>query len=114
MVKFSRPNQPILEFKGEKVKMEAFLVSRMKARKLLRNNSHGYLAYLWHKLGEMLKLESVPVVKEFLDVFLEELMILPPKRYVEFSIELTPGDEPISRTHNRMTQEKLKVLKEQL
>ena len=41
-------------------------------------------------------LASIPVVCEFLDVFPEDLLGLPPDRDVEFSIELKPGTAPIS------------------
>jgi hypothetical protein len=35
------------------------------------------------------------MVKEFMDVFLEDLPILPPKRKIEFSVELVPGTKLI-------------------
>ena len=35
--------------------------------------------------------EEVPVVKDFPDVFLEELLGMPPDRDIEFLIELLPG-----------------------
>nr|GFB88022.1 putative reverse transcriptase domain-containing protein [Tanacetum cinerariifolium] len=37
------------------------------------------------------RLENIPVVREFLDVFPEELPGLPPVRQVEFQIDLIPG-----------------------
>ena len=42
-------------------------------------------------------LTPIPVVCEFLDVFLEDLPGLPLDREVEFSIELEPGTAPISK-----------------
>jgi len=41
-------------------------------------------------------IDDIPVVCEFLDVFLDELPGLPPDRDVEFKIELLPGTRPIS------------------
>ena len=61
-----------------------------------------------------LKPEDIPVVNEFLDVFLEELPGLPPDREIEFSIELIPGTAPISQTPYRMAPKELKELKVQL
>jgi hypothetical protein len=62
-------------------------------------------------------LDQYPVLLEFQDVFLNELPELPPKREFDFTIELKPGAEPISKTPYRMTapelcelQMKLKVL----
>ena len=42
-------------------------------------------------------LEDVPVVRDFPDVFPEELPGVPPDRDVEFVIDLVPGTVPISR-----------------
>jgi hypothetical protein len=43
------------------------------------------------------KIQDIPIVCEFLDVFAEDLPGLPPERDVEFVIELKPGTAPISR-----------------
>jgi hypothetical protein len=47
-------------------------------------------------------LEHLPVVREFADVFLEELPGMPLERELEFTIDLKPGTEPIARTPYRM------------
>jgi hypothetical protein len=36
-------------------------------------------------------LEHLPVVREFVDIFLEELPGMPPERDLEFTIDLKPG-----------------------
>ena len=46
--------------------------------------------------------EEVPVVKDFPDVFPEELPGMPPNRDSKFSIELFPGTGPISKGPYRM------------
>jgi hypothetical protein len=43
------------------------------------------------------EIQDIPVICEFPDVFPEDLPGLPPKRDVEFAIELKPGTAPISR-----------------
>jgi hypothetical protein len=48
-------------------------------------------------------LEDISVVREFPDVFLEDLLGLPPDRDVEFTIELQPGTTPISHRPYKMT-----------
>ncbi|KAG8503847.1 hypothetical protein CXB51_001963 [Gossypium anomalum] len=58
--------------------------------------------------------KSVPVVCEYVDVFPEELLGLPPIREVEFGIELMPGTIPISITPYQMAPTELKELKSQL
>ena len=56
-------------------------------------------------------LASIPVVCEFLDVFLKDLPGLPPDREVEFSIELEPSTAPISRRPYRMAPKELAKMK---
>ena len=53
------------------------------------------------------------VVCEYEDVFLDELLRLPPHRDVDFIIELHPSTSPISMTH-RMALDELHELKVQL
>ena len=54
------------------------------------------------------------MIKEFPDVFPEELPGLPPEREVDLSIEVVQGTTPISRAPYRMAPTKLKELKTQL
>jgi hypothetical protein len=54
------------------------------------------------------------VVREFLEVFPEELPGLPPERDVEFSIELKPSTTPVSRRSYRMPPNELVKLRTQL
>ncbi|KAK8680625.1 hypothetical protein V6N13_109565 [Hibiscus sabdariffa] len=59
-------------------------------------------------------LPSIPVVSEFVDVFLEELLGLPPTREVEFGIDIQPGTNAVSITPYQMAPIELKELKKQL
>ncbi|KAL0539655.1 hypothetical protein IC582_023871 [Cucumis melo] len=59
-------------------------------------------------------LSSEPVVRDYPDVFPEELPGLPPHIEVQFAIELEPGTVPISRAPYRMAPAELKELKVQL
>jgi hypothetical protein len=61
-----------------------------------------------------LKLENIPIVSEFLEVFPKYLPRLLPDREIEFSIDLLPGSGPISKASYRMAPTELKELKEQL
>ena len=54
---------------------------------------------------------DIPVVNEYLDVFPSDVTSLPPKREVEFSIDLIPGVEPVSIAPYRMSPVELKELK---
>jgi hypothetical protein len=57
---------------------------------------------------------NICVVRDFPDVFPEELPGMPPNRKVEFVIDLLPGTTPISKRPYRMSVEELKELKKQL
>ena len=59
-------------------------------------------------------LEDVPVVRDFPDVFPEELPGVPPDRDVEFVIDLIPGTVPIARRPYKMAPLELAELKKQL
>jgi hypothetical protein len=56
-------------------------------------------------------LDEVPVVKEYPDVFPEELPGMPPDRDVKFIIDLLPGIVPIAKRPYKMDIEELKELK---
>jgi hypothetical protein len=57
---------------------------------------------------------NIHVVRDFPDVFLEELPGMPLDREVEFVIDLLPGTAPISKRPYRMSVEELKELKKEL
>ena len=56
---------------------------------------------------EGIKLEDIPVVCEYTDIFLDDLPGLPPDRDIEFVIELQPGTAPISKRPYRMPPKEL-------
>ena len=60
------------------------------------------------------KLEDIPVLKEFEDIFPEEVPGLPPKRDIEFTIDLILGAVLASKDPYRMNIIKLTELKTQL
>jgi hypothetical protein len=59
-------------------------------------------------------LEDHPTLREYRDVFLEEVSGLPPRRDIDFLVELAPGVVPVSRTPYRMSTPELVELKLQL
>lgn len=59
-------------------------------------------------------LESVPIVKEFLELFPYNLPKIPPKREKDFVINLMSDTQPISIPQKLMAPAKLKDVKAQL
>ena len=79
---------------------------------MLRKGCKGFLAYALKSEETTLKTEDILVVKEFPDVFSEDLPGSPPEREVEFTIDLVPGTGPIFKAPYRMAPAELKELKE--
>jgi hypothetical protein len=59
-------------------------------------------------------IEHLPVVREFADIFPEELPGMPPERDLEFTIDLKTGTEPIARMPYWLLTLELQELKMQL
>ena len=83
----------------------------MSAQRYIKKGCEAYLAYVLNAKVFELKIESVPLVCEYMDVFSEELLGLPLVRKVEFAIELIPGTSLISIASYRMALAELKELK---
>ena len=63
---------------------------------------------------EVSQLDQVPIVREFIDVFPDDLPELSSYREIEFCIDFVPGTKPISMAPYRMAPAELRELKEQL
>ncbi|GJT96627.1 putative reverse transcriptase domain-containing protein [Tanacetum coccineum] len=63
---------------------------------------------------ERKQIKDVPIVRDFPEVFPEDLPGLPPARPVEFQIDLIPGAAPVARAPYRLAPSKMKELSEQL
>ena len=87
----------------------------MQIEKLLKNSCIGYLAGVINASKEQnVKPEDVPIFRDFLEVFPEDLPRLLLDREFEFVIELVPGTISKSKASYRMAPTKLKELKKQL
>ena len=90
------------------------VISAMHARRFMRKRCETFLALILDSKRGQLDVEKIPVVREFSDVFPEELSGIPPEREVDLSIEIVPGTTPISRAPYRMVPSELKELRLQL
>ncbi|GKB35068.1 hypothetical protein Tco_0880010 [Tanacetum coccineum] len=62
--------------------------------------------------SEKKRLEDMPIVRDFPEVFPEDLPGLPPTRQVEFQIDLVPGAAPVARAPYRLAPSEMKELSE--
>ncbi|KAL0556362.1 hypothetical protein IC582_004875 [Cucumis melo] len=113
-VVFNPPSGASFKFRGAGMVCIPKVISAMKASKLLSQGTWGILASVVDIREPEVSLSSEPVVREYPDVFPNELLGLSPPREVDFAIELEPGTAPISRAPYRMAPAELKELKVQL
>ncbi|GJX71152.1 putative nucleotidyltransferase, ribonuclease H [Tanacetum coccineum] len=66
------------------------------------------------KKSDEKRLEDIPVVREFSEVFPEDLSGLPPIRQVEFQIDLMPGSAPVARAPYRLAPSEMQESSDQL
>ncbi|GKG39977.1 hypothetical protein Tco_0466754, partial [Tanacetum coccineum] len=64
--------------------------------------------------SEEKRLEDVPTVRDFPEVFPEDLSGLPPMREVEFQIDLVPGAAHVARAPYKLTPTELQELSTRL
>ncbi|XP_057954641.1 uncharacterized protein LOC131148748 [Malania oleifera] len=101
-VVFRPPGEQEFKFVGLCVRSVPQILSAIQEKRLLRDGCQGHLAFVKKAPKEELKLEDIPVIREFSDVFLEDLLGLPLDHEVEFTIELTLGMTPISKAPYQM------------
>ncbi|GJX01160.1 putative reverse transcriptase domain-containing protein [Tanacetum coccineum] len=94
------------------------IISCTKAQEYLSKGCDAFLAHITTKEAEdksgEKRLEDVPIVRDFPEVFPEDLPGIPPTRQVEFQIDLVPGAAPVARAPYRLAPSEMKELAEQL
>ncbi|GJR60616.1 putative reverse transcriptase domain-containing protein [Tanacetum coccineum] len=94
------------------------IISCTKAQVYLSKGCDVFLSHIATKeakdKSEGKRLEDVPIVRDFPEVFLEDLSGIPPARQVEFQIDLVSGVAPVARAPYRLAPSKMKELAEQL
>ncbi|KAJ0901786.1 putative nucleotidyltransferase, Ribonuclease H [Helianthus annuus] len=114
VIRIPRSSQEPLEVQGDKSGVVVGIISFLKAQKCLRKGHTAILALVTDASAKEKKLEDIPVVRDFPQVFPEDLPGLPPHRQVEFQIELAPGAAPIARAPYRLAPTELEELSKQL
>ncbi|XP_073045646.1 uncharacterized protein [Primulina eburnea] len=113
-VKLQTPNHEEIIYHG-KYKEQKSLLSASQTWKVMKSCEEIYLAMISEVNNEVTqKIEDIPVIHEFPDVFPEELPDTIPDCEVKFEINLIPVVTPISKAPYRMAPTELKELKDQL
>ena len=113
-VRFYKLGQTKVVFYGLRKTLTNSIMTTIKANKMLPKSYQGYLAYANELRDSGSRLEDIPVVREFSDVFLEDLPGIPTDREIDFQIELALETEPISKAPYRMAPLEFKELKVQM
>jgi len=100
--------------KGERKVVPSCLTFIMTAGKLIRKGCHVFLAHVKETKKESVELANILIVREYPDVFPEELPGLPPVREIEVLINTFPETSSIAQSQYRMTLVELVELKVQL
>ncbi|GKE45027.1 putative reverse transcriptase domain-containing protein [Tanacetum coccineum] len=102
--------------KGKKSKLS--IISCTKTQKYIKKGCPIFLAQVMKKATEdkskEKRLEDVPTVRDFPEVFPEDFPGLPPTRQVEFQIDLVPSAAPVARAPYRLAPSELQELSTQL
>ena len=117
-VRVRTPGGKELIVQGDVHRRGPALCSVARARRYLMHSSVGYLAYVVDtRVDNELKKKTVgdvSIVREFTDVFPEDLLGVPPERQVEFHIDLVPGAAPVAKAPYRLAPPEMKELYDQL
>ncbi|XP_073291043.1 uncharacterized protein [Primulina huaijiensis] len=109
------PDSKAFVFEAKQKNQMSHIISCMHAKKLIQKRCQGFLASIISTPDiDSRSIEYVEVVKDFSDVFPDDVSGISPEREVEFAIELMPGTVTISKEPYRLAPGEMKELKDQV
>ncbi|XP_070031564.1 uncharacterized protein [Nicotiana tomentosiformis] len=102
IVKLAMPGLPRLEWRSTLGYTPSRIISFLKAQRMVEKGCKAYLAYVRDVSIDTPTVESVPVERDFPNVFPADLPGMPPDRDIDFGIDLLPGTHPSSIPRYRM------------
>ncbi|XP_022019328.1 uncharacterized protein LOC110919362 [Helianthus annuus] len=112
-IKLTSPSGKHVTVYGEKGG-NPVMCTMLKAHKLMRRGCRAFMIYANKPDEETPKIEYVLMVREYADVFPEDLLGIPPEQEVEFGIELIPGAKPVAKAPYRLAPSELQELMSQI
>ncbi|GKA03667.1 putative reverse transcriptase domain-containing protein, partial [Tanacetum coccineum] len=101
-----------LVIEGNRNNSRLKIISCIKTQKYIEKGCELFLAHVTEQESKEKRLEDVPVIQDFPEVFPEDLPGLPPPRQVEFRIDLIPGIAPVARAPYPLAPYEMKELSE--
>nr|GFC03918.1 putative reverse transcriptase domain-containing protein [Tanacetum cinerariifolium] len=103
-----------LIIRGDRSKTRLNLISCIKIERYISRGFQIFMIQVVQKKSDEKRLEDIHVVKEFPDIFPEDLHGLPLVRQVEFQIDLIPRTTPVARAPYRLAPSEMQELSNQL
>nr|GEZ85414.1 putative reverse transcriptase domain-containing protein [Tanacetum cinerariifolium] len=103
-----------LVVEGDRDASRLKVISCIKARKFIERGSQLFVAHVTKKEPQEKRIEDVPMIRDFPEVFPNDLPGLPSHRQVEFRIDLVPGATPVAHAPYRLAPSEMKELAKQL
>ncbi|XP_076922377.1 uncharacterized protein LOC143584154 [Bidens hawaiensis] len=91
----------ILNVTGERPFSKLNLMPCLEAQRYFRKKYVALLAHVTKNAHEEKQLFDIPIVRDFPEVFPEDISGLPPIRQVEFRIDIVPGANPVAKAPGR-------------
>jgi hypothetical protein len=104
-----KAHRAVLDIAGRLVHMDSPVYGKV----ILHLSAISRIKASLHHMVE-LKLKDIHVIREYLDIFPDELAGVPSESAIEFKIELQPGTAPVAKTPYKMPPVEMKELKVQL
>ncbi|KAJ9541625.1 LOW QUALITY PROTEIN: hypothetical protein OSB04_028131 [Centaurea solstitialis] len=114
MVRIKLPDGRTTVVYGTKRNRSTSLISVIKANRCIRKGCVWFMAYVVDSGKDKLEVKDVKVVRDYPEVFPDDLVSLPPDREIEFRIDLVPGATPIAKAPYRLALSELKEMLAQL
>ncbi|GJV53944.1 putative reverse transcriptase domain-containing protein [Tanacetum coccineum] len=94
------------------------IISCTKTQKYMEKGCQVFMVHVTKKETKVKskekRLEDMPIVRKFLEIFPEDLPRLPPARQVEFQIDLVPSAAPVARAPYKLAPSEMQELSAQL
>ena len=107
-VTLPKPGKDPLVWEGDYISTPVRIISFLRAKRMVSKGCLAFLAHLRVDTSQVPSIESVSIVREFLDVFPTDLPDMPLDRDIDFCTDLEPGTRPISIPPYRMARAELR------
>ena len=95
-------------WEGDYTSTPVRIISFLRAKRMVSKGCLSFLAHLRDDTTQVPSIESVLIVREFLDMSPADLPGMPSDRDIDFCLDLEPGTRPISILSNRMSPAELR------